>query len=109
MARSVGNALGGSGDPMRYDWVSRVLHTGVVDGPENNPLSLVFDNHYQVARYDTLTEQLTVLKCSYSFAQRRKYECVGRCASKVPITASGYRAVCLPLRSVPPLPRASAM
>ncbi len=32
----------------------------VVDGAENNPPSFVFDNHYQVAKYFTLTEHLIV-------------------------------------------------
>jgi TRAP-type C4-dicarboxylate transport system substrate-binding protein len=32
----------------------------VVDGAENNPPSFVFDNHYQVAKYLTLTEHLIV-------------------------------------------------
>jgi len=36
------------------------LQTGVVDGAENNPPSFVFDNHYQVAKYYTLTEHLIV-------------------------------------------------
>jgi TRAP-type C4-dicarboxylate transport system substrate-binding protein len=32
----------------------------VVDGAENNTPSFVFDNHYQVAKYYTLTEHLIV-------------------------------------------------
>jgi TRAP-type C4-dicarboxylate transport system substrate-binding protein len=36
------------------------LQTGVVDGAENNPPSFYFDNHYQVAKYYTLTEHLIV-------------------------------------------------
>jgi TRAP-type C4-dicarboxylate transport system substrate-binding protein len=36
------------------------LQTGVIDGAENNPPSFVFDNHYQVAKYYTLTEHLIV-------------------------------------------------
>jgi hypothetical protein len=34
------------------------LQTGVVDGAENNPPSFYFDNHYQAAKYYTLTERL---------------------------------------------------
>src|SRR6202795_1428426 len=54
------NALGGNGVSMGYDQVFSALQTGVVDGAENNPPSFVFDNHYQVAKYYTLTEHLIV-------------------------------------------------
>jgi len=45
---------------MGYDQVFGALQTGVIDGAENNPPSFVFDNHYQVAKYLTLTEHLIV-------------------------------------------------
>src|SRR5216684_811601 len=54
------NALGGNGVAMGYDQVFSALQTGVVDGAENNPPSFVFDNHYQVDKYYTLTEHLIV-------------------------------------------------
>ncbi len=54
------NSLGGNGVAMGYDQVFNALQTGVVDGAENNPPSFVFDNHYQVAKYYTLTEHLIV-------------------------------------------------
>jgi tripartite ATP-independent transporter DctP family solute receptor len=54
------NDLGGNGVAMGYDQVFTALQTGVVDGAENNPPSYVFDNHYQVAKYFTLTEHLIV-------------------------------------------------
>jgi tripartite ATP-independent transporter DctP family solute receptor len=54
------NAFGGNGVAMGYDQVFSALQTGVVDGAENNPPSFVFDNHYQVAKYYTLTEHLIV-------------------------------------------------
>jgi tripartite ATP-independent transporter DctP family solute receptor len=54
------NALGGNGVAMGYDQVFNALQTGVVDGAENNPPSFVFDNHYQVAKYYTLSEHLIV-------------------------------------------------
>ena len=54
------NALGGNGVAMGYDQVFSALQTGVIDGAENNPPSFVFDNHYQVAKYYTLTEHLIV-------------------------------------------------
>src|SRR5450432_2482814 len=54
------NSMGGNGVAMGYDQVFSALQTGVVDGAENNPPSFVFDNHYQVAKFYTLTEHLIV-------------------------------------------------
>jgi len=54
------NSLGGNGVAMGYDQVFSALQTGVVDGAENNPPSFVFDNHYQVAKYYSLSEHLIV-------------------------------------------------
>jgi tripartite ATP-independent transporter DctP family solute receptor len=54
------NDLGGHGVPMGYDQVFSALQTGVVDGAENNEPSYVFDHHYEVAKYYTLTEHLIV-------------------------------------------------
>jgi tripartite ATP-independent transporter DctP family solute receptor len=54
------NALGGNGVAMGYDQVFSALQTGVVDGAENNPPSYVFDNHYTVAKFYTLTQHLIV-------------------------------------------------
>jgi tripartite ATP-independent transporter DctP family solute receptor len=54
------NSLGGNGVSMGYDQVFSALQTGVVDGAENNPPSFVFDNHYQTAKFYTLTEHLIV-------------------------------------------------
>jgi tripartite ATP-independent transporter DctP family solute receptor len=54
------NDLGGNGVAMGYDQVFSALQTGVVDGAENNPPSFYFDNHYQVAKFYTLTEHLIV-------------------------------------------------
>ena len=54
------NAVGANGVPMGYDQVFSALQTGVIDGAENNPPSYVFDNHYQVAKFYTLTEHLIV-------------------------------------------------
>ncbi len=54
------NSLGGNGVSMGYDQVFSALQTGVVDGAENNPPSFVFDNHFTVAKFYTLTEHLIV-------------------------------------------------
>jgi tripartite ATP-independent transporter DctP family solute receptor len=54
------NALGANGVAMGYDQVFSALQTGVIDGAENNPPSYVFDNHYQVAKFYSLTQHLIV-------------------------------------------------
>jgi tripartite ATP-independent transporter DctP family solute receptor len=53
-------ALGGNGVPLGYDQVFSALQTGVIDGAENSMPSFVFDNHYQVAKFYSLTEHLIV-------------------------------------------------
>ena len=54
------NALGANGVAMGYDQVFSALPTGVIDGAENNPPSFVFDNHYQIAKFYSLTQHLIV-------------------------------------------------
>jgi tripartite ATP-independent transporter DctP family solute receptor len=56
----MGNALGANAVAMGYDQVFSALQTGVIDGAENNPPSFVFDNHYQVAKFYSLTQHLIV-------------------------------------------------
>jgi tripartite ATP-independent transporter DctP family solute receptor len=57
---AMANALGANGVAMGYDQVFSALQTGVIDGAENNPPSFVFDNHYQVAKFYSLTQHLIV-------------------------------------------------
>jgi len=54
------NALGANGVAMGYDQVFSALQTGVIDGAENNSPSFVFDNHYQIAKFYSLTQHLIV-------------------------------------------------
>jgi tripartite ATP-independent transporter DctP family solute receptor len=54
------NALGANGVAMGYDQVFSALQTGVIDGAENNPPSYVFDNHYQAAKFYSLSQHLIV-------------------------------------------------
>jgi tripartite ATP-independent transporter DctP family solute receptor len=54
------NAIGANGVAMGYDQVFSALQTGVIDGAENNPPSFVFDNHYQVAKFYSLSQHLIV-------------------------------------------------
>jgi tripartite ATP-independent transporter DctP family solute receptor len=54
------NALGGNGVAMGFDQVYSAMQTGVVDGAENNLPSYVQENHFQVAKYFTMTEHLII-------------------------------------------------
>ena len=54
------NALGGNGIAMGFDQVYSAIQTGVVDGAENNLPSFIAQNHYQVARYFSMTEHLII-------------------------------------------------
>ena len=54
------NALGGNGVALGFDQVFASMQTGVVDGAENNAPSFMAQNHYQVAKYFTMTEHLII-------------------------------------------------
>jgi len=51
-------AMGASAVPMAAGQVFSAIQTGVIDGAENNPPSLISFNHYQVAKYYLLDEHL---------------------------------------------------
>ena len=52
------NAMGGNGISMGFNELYNALQTGVVDGAENNPPSLLTQNHYQVTKFYSLTGHL---------------------------------------------------
>jgi len=54
------NAMGGNGLPIAFNELYTSLQTGVVDGAENNPPTVVHQKQYEVAKYYTLTEHLMV-------------------------------------------------
>ena len=55
------NAMGGNGISMGYGEVYTAIQTGVVDGAENNPPTLLTANHYQAgAKYYTQTNHLII-------------------------------------------------
>jgi tripartite ATP-independent transporter DctP family solute receptor len=54
------NAMGGNGISMDTSEVFSALQTGVVDGAENNPPTMLEHNHYQIAKYYTLTGHLII-------------------------------------------------
>ena len=56
-------SMGGNATPMAFAEVYQSLKTGVVDGAENNPPSYESTNHYEVARYYSLTEHLIIPEC----------------------------------------------
>ena len=52
------NAMGGNGIAMDTGEIFSALQTGVIDGAENNPPTLLEHNHYQNARFYSLTGHL---------------------------------------------------
>lgn len=57
------DALGGNATPMAYGEVYQSLKTGVIDGAENNYPSFESSNHYEVARYYSITDHLIIPEC----------------------------------------------
>lgn len=57
------SAMDGNATPMAFAEVYQSLKTGVVDGAENNPPSYESTNHYEVAKYLSLTEHLIIPEC----------------------------------------------
>ena len=55
--------LGGNATPMAYGEVYQSLTTGVLDGAENNFPSFESSNHYEVAKFYSLTEHLILPEC----------------------------------------------
>lgn len=56
-------AMDGNATPMAFAEVYQSLKTGVVDGAENNPPSYESTNHFQVAKYYSLSEHLIIPEC----------------------------------------------
>lgn len=54
------NAMGGTGVAMGFNELYTALQTGVVDGAENNPPTLLAQNHYQVSKVYSLTGHLII-------------------------------------------------
>lgn len=54
------NAMGGNGVQVPFPEVYTSIQTGVVDGAENNPPTLIEHQHWKVAKHYTLTEHLMV-------------------------------------------------
>ncbi|WP_405402702.1 TRAP transporter substrate-binding protein [Paracoccus sp. Ld10] len=56
-------AMDGNATPMAFGEVYQSIRTGVVDGAENNSPSYESTNHYEVAKYFSLTEHLIIPEC----------------------------------------------
>ena len=54
------NAMGGNGVAMGFNELYSALQTGVVDGAENNPPTLLAQNHFQVSKVYSLTGHLII-------------------------------------------------
>lgn len=57
------DALGGNATPMAYGEVYQSLQTGVIDGAENNYPSFESSNHYEVAKYYSVSNHLIIPEC----------------------------------------------
>ncbi|OCX61290.1 C4-dicarboxylate ABC transporter [Thioclava sp. SK-1] len=55
--------LGGNATPMAYGEVYQSLKTGVIDGAENNYPSFESSNHYEVAKFYSITNHLIIPEC----------------------------------------------
>ncbi len=55
--------LGGNATPMAYGEVYQSLKTGVIDGAENNYPSFESSNHFEVAKYYSITNHLIIPEC----------------------------------------------
>ena len=56
-------SMEGNATPMAFGEVYQSIKTGVVDGAENNPPSYESTNHFEVAKYYSLTEHLIIPEC----------------------------------------------
>ncbi|SDW70686.1 TRAP transporter substrate-binding protein [Litoreibacter albidus] len=56
-------SMDGNATPMAFGEVYQSIKTSVVDGAENNPPSYESTNHYEVAKYYSLTEHLIIPEC----------------------------------------------
>jgi tripartite ATP-independent transporter DctP family solute receptor len=54
------NAMGGNGISMGFGELYTALQTGVVDGAENNPPTIVTHKHYEIAKVYSLTGHLII-------------------------------------------------
>jgi len=54
------NAMGGNGISMNFQELFSAMQTGVVDGAENNPPTLVTHKHYEVAKFYSQTGHLII-------------------------------------------------
>ncbi|MCP4398059.1 MAG: TRAP transporter substrate-binding protein [bacterium] len=54
------NALGANGVPVAWGELYNALQTGVVDGAENNPPSLISMKFYEVSKYFTIDEHMRI-------------------------------------------------
>ena len=68
------NAMGGNGVAMGFNELYSALQTGVVDGAENNPPTLLAQNHYQVSKVYSLTGHLIIPEI-FVFSKRNWNRC----------------------------------
>jgi tripartite ATP-independent transporter DctP family solute receptor len=54
------NAMGGNGIAMGFDQLYNAMQTKVVDGAENNEPTFIAQNHFQVAKFFSMTQHLII-------------------------------------------------
>ncbi|PLW77054.1 TRAP transporter substrate-binding protein [Cohaesibacter celericrescens] len=57
------DSMGGNATPMAFAEVYQSIKTGVVDGAENNPPSYESTNHFEVAKYYSMSQHLIIPEC----------------------------------------------
>lgn len=57
------NSLGGNATPMAFGEVFQSLKTGVIDGAENNYPSYESTNHFEAAKFYSITNHLIIPEC----------------------------------------------
>jgi tripartite ATP-independent transporter DctP family solute receptor len=70
------NAMGGNGISLGFNELYSALQTGVVDGAENNPPTLLTHNHYQISKVYSLTGHLIIPEI-FVFS-RRSWDTLGK-------------------------------
>ena len=54
------NSLGGQATPLAYGEVFTAIQQNVLDGAENNPISYVSTGHFEVAKFYSITEHVSI-------------------------------------------------
>ena len=87
------NAMGANGIAMDTGEIFSALQTGVIDGAENNPPTLLEHNHFQNAKYYTLTEHLVKNAAKAAQADERALWDAKSASSETKLKAAGVEFI----------------